>query len=71
MEDNKDIRRISGTQLENQLQNSWEDLQQVLLDYENSKQGFLTLTVNIVLVSFRIQASSMNFIYTHNTYLIL
>ncbi|KYN00890.1 Coiled-coil domain-containing protein 65 [Cyphomyrmex costatus] len=35
VEDSKDVRRISVTQLENRLQRSWENLQQILLDYQN------------------------------------
>ncbi|RLU16683.1 hypothetical protein DMN91_010751 [Ooceraea biroi] len=35
VEDSKDIRRISATQLENQLQSSWNDLRRVLSDYQN------------------------------------
>ncbi|EGI70071.1 Coiled-coil domain-containing protein 65 [Acromyrmex echinatior] len=35
VEDSKDIRRISVTQLENQLQKSWENLRRILSDYQN------------------------------------
>ncbi|XP_025074935.1 dynein regulatory complex subunit 2-like [Pogonomyrmex barbatus] len=35
VEDNKDMRRTFAAQLDNQLQNSWENLQQVLSDYQN------------------------------------
>ncbi|XP_018352715.1 PREDICTED: coiled-coil domain-containing protein 65-like isoform X2 [Trachymyrmex septentrionalis] len=35
VEDSKDIRRISVTQLENQLQKSWENLRRILWDYQN------------------------------------
>ncbi|XP_011696423.1 PREDICTED: uncharacterized protein LOC105455071 [Wasmannia auropunctata] len=35
VEDSKDIRRICAAQFENQLQNSWENLQQILSDYQN------------------------------------
>ncbi|XP_011883548.1 PREDICTED: coiled-coil domain-containing protein 65-like [Vollenhovia emeryi] len=38
MEDSKDIRRICAAQLENQLQGSWENLRQILSNYQNSKE---------------------------------
>ena len=41
VEDSKDIRRISVTQLENQLQKSWENLRRILWDYQNSKGTFM------------------------------
>lgn len=40
VEDSKDIRKISAAQFENQLQDSWENLQQILSDYQNSKKIF-------------------------------
>lgn len=48
VKDNKNIRRISATQLENQLQSTWQILQQVLSDYQNSKQGLIISIVNIL-----------------------
>jgi len=41
VEDSNDIRRISVTLLENQIQNSWEDLRRILSDYQNSEIRFL------------------------------
>nr|XP_012231115.1 PREDICTED: coiled-coil domain-containing protein 65-like [Linepithema humile] len=35
--DSKDIRRFSATQLENQLRSFWEELRQVLSDYQNMR----------------------------------
>ncbi|KYQ60020.1 Coiled-coil domain-containing protein 65 [Trachymyrmex zeteki] len=39
VEDSKDIRRISVTQLENQLQKSWENLRRILSDYQNKTKN--------------------------------
>ncbi|XP_020293802.1 coiled-coil domain-containing protein 65-like isoform X2 [Pseudomyrmex gracilis] len=39
VKDNKNIRRISATQLENQLQSTWQILQQVLSDYQNKTKN--------------------------------
>jgi len=41
VDDSKDIRRISATQLENQLQSSWINLRQILSDYQDSKEHLL------------------------------
>ncbi|KAG5331592.1 DRC2 protein, partial [Acromyrmex charruanus] len=41
VEDSKDIRRISVTQLENQLQKSWENLRRILSDYQNGRGTFM------------------------------
>lgn len=43
MADSKDMRRISAAQLENQLQSSWENLRQVLSNYQNGKGTFIIL----------------------------
>ncbi|KYN15166.1 Coiled-coil domain-containing protein 65, partial [Trachymyrmex cornetzi] len=39
VEDSKDTRRISVTQLENQLQKSWENLRRILSDYQNKTKN--------------------------------
>ncbi|XP_036140337.1 dynein regulatory complex subunit 2 isoform X2 [Monomorium pharaonis] len=39
VEDSKNIRRISAAQLENQLQSFWENLRQVLSDYQNKTKS--------------------------------
>lgn len=54
VEDSKDMRRISTAQLENQLQNFWENLRRVLSDYQNSKRIFIILmpfyAINLVYI---------------------
>lgn len=47
VEDSKDVRRISATQLENQLQESWKNLQRILSDYQNSKETFTIVYISI------------------------
>lgn len=61
MEDSKDIRRISATQLENQLRSFWEDLRRVLSDYQNSKRN---KTVCIEFKIIRINKLRKTFIHT-------
>ncbi|XP_012054675.1 PREDICTED: coiled-coil domain-containing protein 65-like [Atta cephalotes] len=39
VEDSKNVRRISVTQLENQLQKSWENLRRILSDYQNETKA--------------------------------